>query len=402
MQFSSEFTAFHFSFPTFSFHLVTGIKMSTTSSSPSSPPPPTTPTKIIDLDDDCLVKCFIPLDLPSLFAVSVANEWLRSSAGFVYKQKFGVKKVQIKRDPFPFWLFSHSANSITDDEKSAPHEINNCVEVCGLKTCLQFLRCMGSAIDNLTIGYLLFDDNEYDYIHEYINKYCAESLTNIVFQDKENHPIEYFDKPFVNVQTVAVYHSTFGNQFQLFPKWFPNMRTLELRDVKMLDHTMTMPFNHLRDLSINIVDGNCGLSKRMAARLFRFSRQLQHLKIRIFGDDGMALSALLDIIEANRNISKLNVSMENEMVVLSRHIERLVKEHPSLNELDLTGYLFNVNDALVVLQQLKSLEKFCFQLKNAQIYGDLVAQLEMVQNQWKPSIRSECLNHHRQIVTLER
>lgn len=371
----------------------------------ASPTPVNTPPplKITDLNDDCLKKCFNYLDLASLFAVSVANEWLRPAANVVYKRKFGAKKVQIKGEQFPFWLFSANDITMPLDLKSEPYEFDDSIHVCGIKTCLQFLRCLGPVIGNLTIGYLQLDDNEYDYIHQYINKYCAETLTGIVFQDKLNYPIEHFDKPFVNVQAVAVYHSELANQCRSFAQWFPNMRSLELRDVKMLDHTMKMPFRHLRDLQININGGKCGLTKRMAARIFHLSPKLQHLKIRVFGRQGMALSTLLNIIEVNQHVCDLHVSMENHsMKVWSWDVERLVNEHPSLIELDLTGHTFKEDDALMVIQQLKLLQTFRFQLENARGYGDFVAQVKNVHDQWKPSVRTECWNKHRQVVTLER
>lgn len=369
----------------------------------SQMPATASPCKITDLNDDCLIKCFNQLDLASLFAVSVANEYLRPAANAVYRRKFGAKKVQIKGEQFPFWLFPGNDTTMALDLKSTPYEIDSCIHVCGLKTCLQFLRCLGPAIGNLTIGYLQWDDKESDYIHQYINKYCAETLTGIVFQDKSNHPIYHFDKAFANIQTVAVYHSNLATQFRSFAKWFPNMRSLELRDVKMLDHTMKMPFENLQELRININGGACGLTKRMAARIFHLSPKLQHLTVRAFGRQGMALNILLNIIESNRNIHDLHVSMEKHtMKVQSWDVERLVNEHPSLIELNLTGHKFKADDVLMVIQQLKMLQKFSFQLENARVHGEFVAQVKKQHSQWKPSVRIECWNKHRQIVTLER
>lgn len=371
--------------------------------STSQPSAPASPFKITDLNDDCLMKCFNHLDLASLFHAAVANEYLRPAANAVYKRKFGGKKVQIKGEQFPFWLFAANDTTLSLGLKSAPYEFDGCIQVCGLRTCLQFLRCLGASIDHLTIGYLQWDDKEYDYIHQYINKYCAETLTSIVFQDKSNHAIDHFEKAFVNVQSVAVYHSNLAMQLRSFAKWFPNMQSLELRDVKMLDHTMKMPFQQLEDLRININGGRCGLTKRMAARIFHLSPKLQHLKVRVFGRQGIALSTLLNIIEVNQNVCDLQVSMEKHtMKVLPWDVERLVNEHPSLIELDLTGHKFKADDAVMVIQKLQSLQKFSFQLENARVYGEFVAQVKKQHSQWKPSVRIECWNKHRQVVTLER
>lgn len=56
---------------------------------------PARPTKIIDLNDDCLVKIFKSLNIEDLFNVAVANEWLRPAANSVYKRKFGAKKIHL-------------------------------------------------------------------------------------------------------------------------------------------------------------------------------------------------------------------------------------------------------------------------------------------------------------------
>ena len=99
------------------------------------------PMKITDLDDDCLEKIFENLDLRSLFNVAVANEWLRPAARVVYKRKFGVKYVRIQK----------SHHSLPSSLKLTI--AGNYILVKSLKTCLQYLRCLGSSISNLDIHY---------------------------------------------------------------------------------------------------------------------------------------------------------------------------------------------------------------------------------------------------------
>lgn len=52
-------------------------------------------TKIVDLNDDCLLKIFGHLDLKSLLNVAIANEWLRPAVVDVHKQKYGAKPIRI-------------------------------------------------------------------------------------------------------------------------------------------------------------------------------------------------------------------------------------------------------------------------------------------------------------------
>lgn len=48
---------------------------------------PKSTTKIIDLNDDCLVKIFEYLNIQNLLNVALANDWLRSAANDLYKRK---------------------------------------------------------------------------------------------------------------------------------------------------------------------------------------------------------------------------------------------------------------------------------------------------------------------------
>lgn len=61
----------------------------------SSDEPADKTTKIVDLNDDCLVKILEHLDLQSLFNVAIASEWLRLAAGDVYKRELGTTPIEI-------------------------------------------------------------------------------------------------------------------------------------------------------------------------------------------------------------------------------------------------------------------------------------------------------------------
>lgn len=340
------------------------------------------PTSITDLNDDCLIKCFNYLDWCSLIKVAIASEWLRPAANEVYKRKFRSKKIT-----FPGGMVSKRAT------------------MRGVKRYLQMLRCVGSSMGHLAIRCLRLNDKQWEYIQQYISTYCSQTLVSIDFQDKSDMPIKYFDKPFVNVRKVGVYHSKLGQQLPLFPKWFPNLQALHLRDVReQLSHRNLPPFQHLQDLRINIHDGTTGFTKRSAARVFHSSPELQQLTIRVVGNHGIALDTLLNMIETNRNISELAILQEGcSMGVSSSEIDRLINEHPSLAALNLSGYKIDANDALTVIRQLESMQKFCIQFCNLQelikFARYFVAHLN---GQWKSSLRAENLNVLRLIVILQR
>lgn len=172
------------------------------------------PTKMIDLDDDCLERIFHHLDLISLFNVAVANEWMRPAARSVYKRPFGHK---------PSFIADYTRSSDAE-----PYECDNTIHVHGLKACLQYLRCLSSSISDLYIWYGNWNKVKCRHIDQYINKYCANSLTVIGFLDKPIISTHHFEKPFDNVQEVYISDVNLYNQLASFLPCFPNLSSLKL------------------------------------------------------------------------------------------------------------------------------------------------------------------------------
>lgn len=348
----------------------------------AAPDPPAQTTKIIDLNDDCLAKIFNDLDLVNLFNVALANEWLRPAAADVYKRKFGSKTVRLRIFP------------------SRIHGLYECdfIEISDLKLCLQFLRCFGSSICDLTLRYR-WTGVWSRYIHEYVNKYCANSLVNITFEDKSYGPISHFDKPFVAVQSVTFCGtSQLGNQLSSFAGWFPNVCVLKLCNV-WLDMDIEMPsFQHLTHLEINIKNDerrSYGFTANGATRLLYVNRQLHSLAVSVPAR-GISMVTMLNAIKTNRSIRNLTVSMGREQWLLDAQAERLTNEHPTLIQLDLTAYKVAVATAMLLMRRLSSLTMLCFQIDKATEYDRLVRQLG---DQWQSLYRNERCSH---IVTLNR
>lgn len=346
------------------------------------------PMKITDVDDDCLVKIFDHLDLHSLFHVAVANEWLRPAAGVVYKRKFGTKEVFIKNNRYSTassWVQYNFGRQIT---------------VIGLKTCLQYLRCLGSSICNVNICYSDWNKKQCQYVHQYTNEYCAECLVNIEFWDKPNrNPIKHFEKPFVNIRTVNVHNSCLGDQFPSFQQWFPNMRSLKLLEVRTL-RGIGMSFQHLENLCIDVnTYGELGNTMMKANRLLRWNPQLHSLVIHVNSAQNIGMIVLLDIIKANpeiRNLKMIHNFYWNFTDVNTTNIQRLMREHPSLVELDLISFRISPGDAILLVRQLNSLKQFRFGIADRLEYFRFVHQLDI---QWRPSLDD---NYGRLYVTLQR
>lgn len=357
-----------------------------TSSDPKRQQPNSPELKITDLNDYCLEKIFVRLDFHNLFNVAMANEWLRPAARFLYKRKFGNKTVVINLFPIRRNADEYYENIRIDSEN---------VTINDFKNCLQFLRCFGSSISNVHIFYDLTKDKRYDYIHQYINNYCAESLLKIEFFDKiHEFSINGFEKPFVNVQTVALHDFYLDDQFSSLSQWFPNARTLKLFGIVHKDNrSIDLPlFHHLEHVRIEVHNGVkfwgpvcAGFTKTETARLLTLSNQLKSLEICTSPNlQKMTMRSLLNIIEGKPAMEKLMLKMGlYRSAVKPMEMQRLINEYPMLIELHLENFKFTVENALNLIHQLKFLKTFHFQLNNRSEYTRFASQLDG--DQWLPA-----------------
>lgn len=323
---------------------------------------PPKPTKIIDLNDDCLMKIFNRLDLKNLFNVAIANEWLRPAAADVYKQKFGSKSVIICRcDDLRVTTRADTNKSIFNKPR-AIDDCSNLVRLNGLKTCLQYLRCFGSSMSKLSMSYKESRSKRYQHIHDYITKYCTDNLVAISFYGLPKSSMPQLEKPLKNVTTLSIGCTNLGKHFPLFAKLCPNVQTLELDRISL---NAVATFQQLQHLSIDDrFDKNRKVLKHDAARLFNLHPQLQSIELRVQNSPDMPMDKLLQIIKSNTAITKLNVKLSYDdydtCLVDSTDVEQLINEHPSLVELNLPQYEFSVENGIKMVQRLNALKKFNF------------------------------------------
>lgn len=327
-------------------------------------------TKIIDLNDDCLVKIFGYLDLESLLNSADANEWLRPAAGVVYKRKFGTKKVGIYEcDDFYPNILATTSYHINEEKRGIQ------IRIYGLKACLRYLRCFGPLIADLVIHYDHSKSKRYQYVHHYITNYCANNLTHILFMNRPKISIDNFIKPFINVTDVSFSCCKLGRQLPSFVDLFPNLHRLTVCHIRLTRGFDRAVFQHLEHLCIH-VGSKKGFGAHNAANLLHMNRQLQSLEIRCLGKK-IALNTLLDVIKDNQSITKLVVNFQFAiMPVNSSEVQRLISEHPLLIGLDLAQFRFIPNDAIALIQQLKSLKTFRFSMEKPSDYAELESKLD--------------------------
>lgn len=324
--------------------------------------------KITDLNDDCLMKTFVDFDLQNLLNVAIVSKWLQPAAAEMYRRKFGGKQVII-----------YGCNDIHPNMRNAyikPKEYDDYIICFGLRTSLLYLRCFGPSI-----SYLLIDCNKsyskrYEYLLQYINKYCAASNIKIW-----SMPDIATEQEFQNVYVENVEAIDCDLSF-VVAKCFPNLRQLKLDCVRIPDRFTGKLFPHLEHLTIEYIHCNGFTPVEFAAGLLNGIHQLKSFVIKFHGfpsGSGLSISELLDLIKDKPLITTVVAWSNIDEQVYSPEVKQIVDEHSALVELDLPCYRFGIADAIALIRPLKSLQKITFQMQQTD-YLDFVPQLK---GKWK-------------------
>lgn len=345
-------------------------------------------TKITDLDDDCLRHIFEYIDLRALCNVAGSNERLRNAVRLVYVQRFTTKTVIIEiYNNFRIKMF----NTMSFTETVC------WITIQDLKTCLQYLRCFGSLITKLQIGYYQPNAHHVNLVEQYIHKYCNETLISITFIHKMKFTDDLFQKPFTNVENVRISHPELNIQLPTIAEWFPNVRTMELNAGRVCYLFGGTMFQHLKHLVIKINSRFVNeLCMRNIASFVQMNPQLQSFSITA----SLSTATILHIIRNNPWISKLIIPTHHYCInANSDELKQLVREHRSIEDLDLTRFQITIDDAVTIIRQLSCLQRFRFILVNHEGFDHLMVQLSP---KWQSYISHGWFDEIRSIITLKR
>lgn len=342
------------------------------------------PTKIVDSSDDCLVKIFNYLALSDLCKVAIASEWLRPAAAYVYDRKYRTMLVVINKcDDFQLKTNTNTNTNTTNKigyfKPFVLQENGQQIELSGLKTGLRYLRCFGSSISKLSIDYSESKSKRYQYVHDYINEYCAESLIDVSFNELPKNSMLHFKKPLNNVTTITIQDSSLKQQLPSFSNWFPNVRDMHLCNVRSNCHFIAATLANLQCLSIDDrFGGSSGfLSTNAAADLLRLNPKLQTIELIGTNNREMTMGNLLQMLKHNVAVEKLDVKMyESVFSVNLTEVEQLANEHPSLAELKLWQYQISADNVNVLLNRLSALKKLSFWIENPMEYEEIQSKLD--------------------------
>lgn len=148
-----------------------------------------TKIKLTDIDQFCLEHIFMYLDFDDLLNVADASKYLRLATITPFTRKYGWKQIQIRQT---------TSDVVMDTERDH-------IKIRNSKMIFQMLRCFGQMISKLKIFYVegsYYDHRNYCRVLDYVNEFCAESLTSIRFDPTVR--FESIKQPFANVEEISI------------------------------------------------------------------------------------------------------------------------------------------------------------------------------------------------------
>lgn len=191
-----------------------------------------TTKKLTDLNDDCLESIFLYLSLADLVTIVDTNKHLRTAAELAFVRNFG-------RVIFVKWTYYYRRLQIM---------INDTEIVIPLPKPYRLLRCFGHLISKLEIA-VQYKLQAYKLL-KYVNKYCGESTTELVFELKS---ISYMNKPHA-AETVSLQHCYLDKNHTRFRRavrlneLFPNVRNLSICVSRLNRKRVAVHFPQLNQL----------------------------------------------------------------------------------------------------------------------------------------------------------
>lgn len=323
----------------------------------------TEPNSITGICFELLDRIFGFLDLKSLTNVAQTCKHLQNAAATIFEHRYGEVHVILKLGGS-----KHMHNDY--------NQVGIFFEIFDTKFCLSFLRCFGSKIFDLEVQGFSMSPRQTTTVDQYIQQYCANTLTEISYFVKHDFPNELFENSFRNVKKVSIRHINLGCNLPSFVNWFPDVRHLFLERFTINSEFASVSFPHLEQLYIHFGTG--------AENLIKANRQLQSISVWFNSYNNLALSTLLDHISEHKSISKLCVRIKGcfggraaflKLLADSSELMRLASEHRAVVELNLNAYILTVDDVIALVDQLPSLESFEFRVNSRYDYDRLQYRL---------------------------
>lgn len=217
-------------------------------------------TKLIDLNDHCLLLIFEHLDASSLFSITQVHKRFEWIAVAVYRRNFGRKELRItkqKEKPKQYMYDSHDRIEIDEYSvilklfKKFAHVISKVsIHTNGNRNAMKkHLKTIIEVISDRSECLKCFTTSCHDPQWLFWRMWTSKT-----------YPMENVSKPINDVEHSSIDgdHKELRSKTLVFNEIFPNVRRFYLKDARITNlESISVSFRHLLHLKVNIMDDEC-------------------------------------------------------------------------------------------------------------------------------------------------
>lgn len=266
------------------------------------------PSKLVDVNDDCLRSIFQFLGALDLINVAEADDRFVPVAAEIFRRHIQGKVLKVVRNP------SRCVQ-------------NDCIKM-NMEVASTCFRHFGSLISDLSID---FDGKQESEIEQSLLMHCRKSLRYLDLYRCQSGSLETMKRPFVNVEELRIMDSMLGRKMSKLNIWFPNLVSLELNNTEAIyPEFIEENFSKLENLSIS-----CRTPNRTVALLLVFNPQLKSLNLYDFS--GYYAAKLIEIICTSLvELKQLTMFPGTDRELTQTEISRLLAGSRNLKQLNVT------------------------------------------------------------------
>lgn len=224
------------------------------------------PLKLDDLNDDCLCSIFAYLDVKDLVNVAETNSCFIPSAQSVFSQQYRNKKFVLST-----FMIGNSAYNTIDKTFAVP-----------------FFHHFGEYVSDLLVDCLTQHDQQ---VEAAILTHCAASLVSLDLVYTTTNCFKAISKPFQNIEKLTIVRSMLSQKLSDVNAWFPNLTSLEMLNIKLVDPTcIEHHFHSLKELMIHNEKNT--LPQSSIITMLRLNPQVEKMRWRQMEYDSSLLRAI--------------------------------------------------------------------------------------------------------------
>lgn len=211
------------------------------------------PLKLDDINNDCLALIFAYLDLEDLVNVAETSSCFIPSVQSVFLQKHRNKKCALSP-------FGWTSDSIVITKSFA----------------VPFFCHFGQYVSDLLIDCM----SEYsEEVEEAVLTHCSSSLVNLDLAYLSTDCFNTISEPFESIETLKLSYGILSQKMSAVNTWFPNLTSLELLNVKLIDPTCLE--NNFHSLKVLLIyNGESTLPQSVIEGMLRLNPQVKILSCR--------------------------------------------------------------------------------------------------------------------------